>query len=173
MEESARPDAGNGGYDPTDPAGSIAAISPTQNPRRRGRARKQASEDGISAFHSQRNDSSRTGEETFPGGYDRESAAGTYTPGTAAEVLTQIGIEFARLREQGGRSEAWAALQGKLSRNLGVIVPEAASLEQTLSMMLKIEEFRKSEQAHGRAPGDVVGEWLQGEDVPVKGKKRA
>jgi len=31
--------------------------------------------------------------------------------------------------------------------------------------MLKIEDFRKSEQAHGRAPGDVVGEWLQGEDT--------
>jgi hypothetical protein len=49
-------------------------------------------------------------------------------------------------------------------RNLGTIVPDAASLEQCISLSLKVEEFRHSEQAHGKAPGDVLSEWLQSED---------
>ena len=79
--------------------------------------------------------------------------------------MNRLGREFAELREKGGRSEAWAALQSRIARNFGRLVPDACSFDQLGSFMLKIEDFRKSEQAHGRAPGDVVGEWLQGEDT--------
>ena len=76
-------------------------------------------------------------------------------------ILDEIGNSFADLREKGGRSEAWAHLQSRMMRNLGLISPIVA-MDTVVSLALKIEDFLKSEQATGKAPGDLFAEWLNG-----------
>lgn len=80
------------------------------------------------------------------------------------QMLCDIGREFARLRDEGGRSEAFAKLQTKLMANLGLLVPTFASLEQCVNTALKIEDFRKSEAAIGKSPSELFSEWLRDDD---------
>ena len=48
-----------------------------------------------------------------------------------------------------------------MMRNLGLISPIVA-MDTVVSLALKIEDFLKSEQATGKAPGDLFAEWLNG-----------
>lgn len=78
-------------------------------------------------------------------------------------ILHRIGNAFADLRESGGRSEAWAQFQSGVMRNLDTLAPSGtASLDVCVTIALKIEDFLKSEQAHGKAPGDLFADWLKG-----------
>ena len=78
----------------------------------------------------------------------------------ARVIMAEIGDEFVRLRKE-SRAGAWSALQEKLMSNMGILVPNATSLKDFLSMSMSIEEFLKTEQgSESLHPMEALERWL-------------
>lgn len=76
------------------------------------------------------------------------------------ELMREIGEEYDRLRTD-SRAKGWADLQRKLMRSMHILVPETVSLDQVISMSLKIEEFLKTEQGNSSMhPIEALEKWL-------------
>ena len=80
-------------------------------------------------------------------------------------ILNKVGKKFVELRERGGQSQAFAALQAGVMGNLGTVLSAQASLKDCIGIALDIEKFRRSEAAVGKTASEVFSEWLRAEDA--------
>lgn len=80
---------------------------------------------------------------------------------TARAVLNRIGENFVRTVDK-NRGKAYAKLRSELMENIGVLVPDACSIEQILGKVIDIENFVKGDTSEMvESPQEALAKWLK------------
>ena len=97
----------------------------------------------------------------------RRNAEGTRKL-SAREVLNRIGENFVRTVDK-NRGKAYAKLRSELMENIGVLVPDACSIEQLLGKVIDIENFVKGDTSEMvESPQEALAKWLKEDTAPLQ-----
>lgn len=67
------------------------------------------------------------------------------------------------------RGKAYAKLRSELMENIGVLVPDACSIEQLLGKVIDIENFVKGDTSEMvESPQEALAKWLKEDTAPVQ-----
>jgi len=87
---------------------------------------------------------------------------------SARAVLNRIGENFVRTVDK-NRGKAYAKLRSELMENIGVLVPDACSIEQLLGKVIDIENFVKGDTSEMvESPQEALAKWLKEDTAPVQ-----
>jgi hypothetical protein len=88
---------------------------------------------------------------------------------SARDILSQMGLEFNRMLEENGITEAWKMRQRRLNEHMGIL-SEVMSVKDIMEETRRIGEYLKSGSGGGaggtESPLDAVREFL--DDKPGK-----